>query len=432
MYNLPDIDFIGLKNKIFKGLKNQPILAPGILILAGLILVLSIANAGSAILNYFPNQAQQIAQYLQIPSLEPAKSNDNAQSIYDSAVSYEQAVISAVKSASPSVVSIVISKNLPVYEQQYVNPFGDLMPGFNIQVPQYVQKGTKLQEIGSGSGFIVSADGLVLTNKHVVSDSAAEYTVFTNDGQKYSAKVLALDPMQDLAVIKIQSEQTFLPIKLGDSSQIQIGQTAIAIGNALGEFTNTVSVGVVSGLQRTISASDRAGGSSETLQGIIQTDAAINSGNSGGPLLNLKGEVIGINTAMAENAQSIGFAIPINTAKNAIDQVIKTNKIVYPFLGVRYVLVDSAVQKKYNLKNDYGALVLKGANGEPAVTKDSPAEASGIKENDVILELNGEKITTDNPLSQIITKYKVEDKVNLKILRDDQEQNIEAVLAERK
>jgi S1-C subfamily serine protease len=191
-------------------------------------------------------------------------------------------------------------------------------------------------------------------------------------------------------------------------------------------------VGVVSGLQRTISASDRAGGSSETLQGIIQTDAAINSGNSGGPLLNLKGEVIGINTAMAENAQSIGFAIPINTAKNAIDQVIKTNKIVYPFLGVRYVLVDSAVQKKYNLKNDYGALVLKGANGEPAVTKDSPAEASGIKENDVILELNGEKITTDNPLSQIITKYKVEDKVNLKILRDDQEQNIEAVLAERK
>ena len=321
---------------------------------------------------------------------------------------------------------------MPVYEQQYINPFGDLMPGFDIQIPQYVQKGTKLQEIGSGSGFIVSADGLVLTNKHVVSDSGAEYTVFTNDNQKYSAKVLALDPMQDLAVIKIQSEQAFQPIKLGNSLKIQIGQTAIAIGNALGEFTNTVSVGVVSGLQRTISASDRGGSFSETLQGIIQTDAAINSGNSGGPLLNLKGEVIGINTAMAENAQSIGFAIPINTAKNDIEQVKKTNKIVYPFLGVRYVSVDSTVQQKYNLPVDYGVLVLKGANGESAVTKSSPAEAAGIKENDVILELNGEKITVNNLLSQIITKYNVGDKVNLKILRDGQEQNIEAILAERK
>jgi len=429
MYNLPNFDIVATKEKVLKFFKNRKFKTPIILFAAGCILGFLITLFSY---NYFPIQAGQIAQYLNIPYLELPKNSDNTQNPYDSAVSYEQAVISAVKSASPSVVSIVISKNLPVYEQQYINPFGDLMPGFNFQIPQYVQKGTKLQEIGSGSGFIVSADGLVLTNKHVVSDSAAEYTVFTNDNQKYSAKVLALDPMQDLAVIKIQSEQTFLPIKLGDSSQIQIGQTAIAIGNALGEFTNTVSVGVVSGLQRTISASDRTGGFSETLAGIIQTDAAINSGNSGGPLLNLKGEVIGINTAMAENAQSIGFAIPINTAKNAIDQVIKTNKIVYPFLGVRYVLVDSAVQKKYNLKNDYGALVLKGANGEPAITKDSPAEKAGIKENDVILELNGEKITTNNPLSQIITKYKVEDKINLKILRDGQEQNMEATLAERK
>lgn len=433
MYSLPNIDFTGLKNKFFKILKNQKLWASVIFVAAGFILGFFAVNAGTAILNYFPNQTQQIAQYLQIPYLElPKNNNTDSPESYNSIISYEQAIISAVKSASPSVVSIIISKNLPVYEQQYINPFGDLGPGFNIQIPQYVQKGTKLQEIGSGSGFIVSADGLVLTNKHVVLDSQAEYTVFTNDGQKYSAKVLALDPAQDLAVIKIQSEQTFQPIKLGDSSQIQIGQTAIAIGNALGEFTNTVSVGVVSGLQRTISASDRAGGFSETLQGIIQTDAAINSGNSGGPLLNLKGEVIGINTAMAENAQSIGFAIPINTAKNDINQVIKTNKIVYPFLGVRYVLVDKSAQKKYDMKVDYGALVLKGANGEPAITAGSPAEASGIKEKDVILEFNGEKISANNPLSQIITKYNIGDKVSLKILRDGQEQNIEATLAERK
>ncbi|MBX4201062.1 trypsin-like peptidase domain-containing protein, partial [Candidatus Parcubacteria bacterium] len=270
---------------------------------------------------------------------------------YTSPVSYEQAIIDSVKSASPSVVSIVISKNLPVYEQQFINPFGD-MPGFGIQIPQYVQKGTKYQEVGAGSGFIVSSDGLILTNKHVVSDKEAEYTVLTSDGTEFSAKVVALDPVQDLAVIKLQSDATFPAIKIGDSSGIQIGQGAIAIGNALGQFSNTVSVGVVSGLGRTVSASG-AQGFSETLEGIIQTDAAINPGNSGGPLVNLRGEVIGINTAMADNAQSIGFAIPINIAKKDIDQIIKTNKIVYPFLGVRYVAVDEQVKEKYNLPVDY-------------------------------------------------------------------------------
>ena len=189
-----------------------------------------------------------------------------------------------------------------------------------------------------------------------------------------------------LAVIKIQSTGTvFKPVTLGDSSGIQIGQTAIAIGNALGQFSNTVSVGVVSGLQRTISASDQMGSVSETLEGIIQTDAAINAGNSGGPLLNLRGQVIGINTAMAQGAQDIGFALPINMAKKDISQVVATNKIVYPFLGVRYVLVDDQVKQKYNLSVDYGALVLKGNNGEPAVNPGSGAAKAGIKENDVIL-----------------------------------------------
>ena len=296
-----------------------------------------------------------------------------------------------------------------------------------------MQNGTQYQEVGAGSGFIVSADGLVLTNKHVVSDSSADYTVFTNDGQKYSAKVLALDPVQDLAVIKIQSSagKTFQPVTLGDSSGIQIGQTAIAIGNALGQFSNTVSVGVVSGLQRTISASDQVGSFSETLEGIIQTDAAINAGNSGGPLLNLKGEVIGIDTAMAQGAQDIGFAIPINMAKKDIDQVVKTNKIVYPFLGVRYVLVDDQVKQKYNLSVDYGALVLKGDNGEPAVTSGSAAEKAGIKEKDVILEINGEKITTDNSMAKIIQKYNAGDKITLHILRNGKEQDVDVTLAER-
>ncbi len=236
------------------------------------------------------------------------------------AFSQEDAVVSAVKNTSPAVVSIIISKNLPLYEECYVNPFGDLFPGF--QIPQICQKGTSLQEIGGGSGFIVSSSGLILTNKHVVSDKEAEYTVLTNDGKKYPAKVLALDLNQDLAVIKItiakDSTTSLATVKLGDSDNIQIGQSVIAIGNALGEFRNTVSVGVVSGLFRTITAS--GGGTQETLGDLIQTDAAINSGNSGGPLLNLKGEVIGINTAMASGAENIGFAIPINKAKAILQE----------------------------------------------------------------------------------------------------------------
>ena len=279
---------------------------------------------------------------------------------YISRTEYEQAIIDTVKEASPSVVSIIISKNLPIYEEQLINPFGEIPDfgfntPFNFQIPQYIQKGTKKQQVGAGSGFIVSEDGLILTNKHVVIDKDAEYTVLTNNGKKYSAKVIALDAVQDLAIVKIQSTsvisepiEKFKAIKLGDSQSIQIGQGAIAIGNSLGEFRNTVSVGVISGLGRTISASG-GGGFSELLEDVIQTDAAINPGNSGGPLLNLKGEVIGVNTAIAEGADSIGFAIPINIAKRDISQVIKTNKIVYPFLGVRYVLIDDTVKEKYKL-----------------------------------------------------------------------------------
>ncbi len=239
---------------------------------------------------------------------------------------YESQIIDAVKTASPAVVAITISKNVPIIERCPYNPFSNLPPEFqqffgqNLQFYQPCQKGTKLQEVGGGSGFIISADGLILTNKHVVQDPAAEYTVFTNDGKKYSAKVLARDPNIDIAVIKISASN--LPtIKLGDSDLIQVGQTAIAIGNALGEFRNTVNVGVVSGLSRNITASG-GGGFVETIYDVIQTDASINPGNSGGPLLNSRGEVMGINTAIAQNAQSIGFAIPINQVKEIISNAL--------------------------------------------------------------------------------------------------------------
>jgi len=245
-------------------------------------------------------------------------------------ISYETQIVKAVKTASPAVVAVTISKNVPIIEQCPYNPFSNLPPEFqqffgpNVQFYQPCQKGTKLQEVGGGSGFIISGDGVILTNKHVVADTAAEYTVFTNDGKKYSAKVLTRDPDIDIAVIKINASN--LPtIKLGDSDSIQVGQTAIAIGNALGEFRNTVNVGIVSGLSRNITASG-GNGLIEKIYNVIQTDASINPGNSGGPLLNLRGEIIGINTAIAQNAQSIGFAIPVNQVKKIVSDILNLRK----------------------------------------------------------------------------------------------------------
>ena len=345
----------------------------------------------------------------------------------------EQKIIDAVKKASPSVVSIVITKDVPILEQYFANPFGDFFgpnSPFQLQVPQIRQKGTEKKEVGGGSGFIVSQDGIVLTNKHVVLDKEAEYTVFTNDGKSYPAKVLAKDPVQDMALLKIEQEKPFAPLRLGDSSSIQIGQTVIAIGNALGEFRNTVSTGVVSGLGRTITAS---GGENfqETIEGVIQTDAAINPGNSGGPLLNLAGQVIGMNTATVLQAQSIGFAIPINRAKRDIEQIKTKGKIVYPFLGVRYALVTEKLKQSKKLSVEYGAFVFAGSNGEAAVSAGSPAQKAGIKEGDVILTINGEKITLDNSLAEVTQKYNPGDTITLKVMRGKKELVFTIVLGER-
>ncbi len=428
MYELPKTNFKDLKDKTNKIFDNK---ISKIVVLLVILFLVTGFYTGFISINYFYLQGNNILQELGKSLMPQVGQKQEVQQGYVSNISYEQAIIDSVKNASPSVVSIIISKNLPVYEEQYINPFQGF-PDFGpqLQIPQYVQKGTQKQEVGAGSGFIVSEDGLILTNKHVVVDKDAEYTVLTNDGKKYPAKVLALDPVQDLAVVKIESENKFPAIKLGDSFGIQIGQGAIAIGNALGEFRNTVSVGVISGLGRTISASGGQG-FSETLEDVIQTDAAINLGNSGGPLINLKGEVIGVNTAIAEGAQSIGFAIPINIAKKDISQITNSNKIVYPFLGVRYVLVDDAIKQKYNLSVDYGALVLKGSSGEPAITKDSAAEKAGLKEKDVILEINGEKITKDNSMAKIIQEYNPGDQIKIKLLRGKEQMEVDAVLGER-
>ncbi|NCO80297.1 PDZ domain-containing protein [bacterium] len=442
IYKLPEVKLPKLKAPRFPKFCQNRAFWIFLIILASFIL----GGIGGTITgSYFYSEVRNYLSQLNIelPGVEKIIEKETIQE-YLPQTSQEEAIIKVVNENSPAVVSIVITKDVPIIEEYYYNPFQEFEQffgqPFEFQIPQYRQKGTEKKEVGGGTGFVVSEDGLILTNRHVVLDTAADYTVLTNDGRKFPAKVLARDPAQDLAVIKVEKEKIvdnqgklilkpFPTVKLGDSDKLQIGQTVIAIGNVLGEFRNSVSVGVISGLGRTITAS--GGGLVETLEDVIQTDAAINQGNSGGPLLNLKGEVIGINTAMVLEAQSIGFAIPINKAKKDIEQVKTSGKIFYPFLGVRYVLINEEIQKENNLPVDYGAWVIKGEGGQAAIFPGSAAEEAGLKEGDIILEFDNQKITTENTLAKIIMKYNPGDKVTLKILREGKEKIFEVPLGER-
>ncbi len=308
-------------------------------------------------------------------------------------------VIDSAKSVTPAVVSITTSKNVMDF---------------------WGQVG---QEQGGGTGFIITNDGLILTNKHV-AQAGDTLSVLTSDGKTYPAKVAALDPTNDLAILKI--EATGLPVvQLGDSDALQIGQWVIAVGNALGELQNTVTVGVVSARERQLTAGD--GTSSEQLNNLLQTDASINPGNSGGPLVNLAGQVIGIDTAVAGNAQGIGFAIPINQAKQAIDSYKKNGKIIKPQLGVRYVTVTPEVVNQLKLTVNYGAVVL-APTGQTAVVADSSAGQAGLKANDILLEINGERIDEAHPLAARIAEYQPNDEVTIKYLRGTVENTVKLKL----
>jgi len=338
----------------------------------------------------------------------------------------DKEVIQAVKAVSPSVVSIEVTKDVAPFFTGSAMPF-DQFFGF-VQEPGS-DTPSRRQQVGGGTGFVISEDGLILTNRHVVSDQEAEYEVVMPDGTSYEAKVLARDTILDVAVLKIDA--TGLPVaRLGSSSEMEIGETVIAIGDALSEYRNTVTKGVISGIGRRVLAADGLG-SSEIIEEAIQTDAAINPGNSGGPLIDIRGNVVGVNTAVNRAGQSIGFAIPIDAVKLVIESVREQGRIVRPWMGVRYVLIDGDYAEANGISVDYGALVVRGAApDEAAVVEDSPAAKAGIQENDILLEINGEKITTSHPLSSVIASHRAGETVMVMLLRGEERLSIQVTLEE--
>jgi serine protease Do len=343
-------------------------------------------------------------------------------------------VISAVKAVSPSVVSVGVMKDVSKLYNRNGAFFDDFF-GFPFAAPAPTPApggdgaAPKLQQVGGGTGFVITADGLILTNRHVVNDAEAEFEVALQDGTRHKATVLARDAVLDLAVLKIEAT-ALTPVEFGDSDGLQIGETVIAIGNALSEYRNTVTKGVVSGVNRRVVAGG-ADGFAEVIEEAIQTDAAINPGNSGGPLIDLRGKVIGINTAVNREGQSLGFAIPVNAARIVVESVKANGRIVRPWIGIRYVLVNEAMAEAKGLKRDYGALISKGARPEDAaIVAGSPAEKAGLKDGDVVLEVDGVRVDLEHSLAGVIGKKRAGDIVMLKILREGVEKTVPVTLGE--
>ena len=339
-------------------------------------------------------------------------------------------IVEIAKKVCPAVITVVASRDLPQIEEFYFLPF----KGEKVAFPKKMNDGKQKTKIGGGSGFIVSKDGYVLTCNHVVEDADADYTVILDPDKRYPVKVLSRDPLTDTAILKIEEKETFDFLKLGDSDRVELGETVIAVGNPLGEFEDTLSAGIVSGLSRRITAycGTQTTCKATNLKGLIQTDAAINPGNSGGPLVNMKGEAIGINTAMIMGAENIGFALPVNYIKSDLEEVRREGRIKRPYLGVKYIILNEQIAKANKIDVHYGALVVREMFGEPAVAKNSSADAAGLKEYDIILEINGKKVTQDNTVNDIISDCSVGERIYLLVFRNNEEVELEAVLRERK
>ena len=279
----------------------------------------------------------------------------------------------------------------------------------------------------AGTGIIVTEDGYILTNKHVIN-GANKVTVILDDGTTYEdVEVVATDPLNDIAFLKIKDASGLTAAKLGDSKTINAGQQVIAIGNALGEYQNTITSGIISGTGRSVTASDGSGRNSETLSDMIQTDAAINSGNSGGPLVNAAGEVIGVNTATSASAENMGFAIPISSVKGMLAQLTEKGEAKRAYLGVYAVDITPEAAKAYNLPVNTGAYIYSPSN-YTSIVKGSPAEKGGLKDKDIVTKINGVEVGAAGSLTNLIGEYKPGDTIQLTVIREGKETAVNITL----
>lgn len=330
--------------------------------------------------------------------------NNSAVVYNDRVVTQEGDAISDVANrVGPSVVSIVTASTAPSFW------------------------GYSTTQQGAGTGIVISADGYVVTNKHVIPSTTSSVEIITSNGTSYkNVKYVGNDPVNDVAFLKIENAKDLVPAKIGDSSTMKVGQKVIAIGNALGQFQNTVTTGIVSALGRPITASG-SGAETETLENLIQTDAAINPGNSGGPLVNYTGEVVGINTAVASGAQGIGFAIPINDVKGMLASLLATGKVEKPYVGVRYMSLSPTTAKQLGLSVDRGAY-LYGTNDESSIVSGGPGDKAGLRDKDIIVAVGGVNVDAQHPFASLIAQHKPGDKVDITYLRDGKERSAKVEL----
>lgn len=329
----------------------------------------------------------------------------------DRARSESQLISAIAKKVSPSVVSV------------------------NVVGAAQTMRGLGSYQQSAGTGIIISDDGYVITNRHVVPAGTSKVSVTLSDGSELAdvtvvGRTSSSDSL-DIAVLKINDTEgkKLQKASLGDSSKVQVGDKVVAIGNALGQFQNTVTEGIISGFGRDLQAGNGASGDVESLQNLFQTDAAINEGNSGGPLLNINGEVIGINTAVAGGtAQNIGFAIPVNDVKSLIQSVLQKGKLERPYLGVRYVSLTDDAAYQYKLSTKRGAYILPARDGSPSVLPGSPADEAGLKEKDIITKVDGVAVDETNSLTSLIGRKSVGDSVELTVLRGDKELTVQTTL----
>jgi S1-C subfamily serine protease len=360
----------------------------------------------------------------------------------------DKKVIKTIKKVMPAVVSIAIAKRLEDVKQDMAKVMPKVPAGADPlsipampEIPDGMVDSRGMVQVGGGSGFIIDAAGLILTNKHVVSDGAAEYTIILNDGRHFPAEILSRDPINDVAILKIRGAGKLPTLALGDAAQLELGQSVIAIGNALGVFKNTVSLGIISGLSRSVAAQADPDAPAQEMRGLIQTDAAINPGNSGGPLVGGDGRVVGVNAAIISGAQSISFAIPVNAARRDLADIRKYGRIRRPLLGLRYLMIDEDLARRMHLPISYGALVYRETEHDYAVVPDSPAAKAGLREKDIVLAFTTEKagenaksqkLDRDHPIQDFLENLNVGDEIELTVLRNGKEIKAKVKLAERK